>query len=75
MVLKSAQILGKETEEAELIAKIKEQMPENGYFSYEQGKLAPDIIETDYPADFVGLPVGREELRAIRDREAERMER
>ena len=35
----------------------------------------PDIIETDYPADFVGLPVGREELRAIRDREAERMER
>ena len=29
----------------------------------------------DYPADFVGLPVGREELRAIRDREAERMER
>ena len=35
----------------------------------------PDIIETDYPADFVGLPVGREELRAIRDREAERIER
>ena len=35
----------------------------------------PDIIETDNPADFVGLPVGREELRAIRDREAERMER
>ena len=35
----------------------------------------PDIIETEYPADFVGLPVGREELRAIRDREAERMER
>ena len=55
MVLKSAQILGKETEEAELIAKIKEQMPENGYFSYEQGKLAPDIIETDKSHSGYGL--------------------
>lgn len=35
----------------------------------------PDIIETDYPADFVGLPVGREELRAIRRRESARMGR
>lgn len=35
----------------------------------------PDIIETDYPADFAGLPVGREELRALRQREQRRIGR
>lgn len=35
----------------------------------------PDIIETDYPADFVGLPVGRAELRSMREREMRRMGR
>ncbi len=35
----------------------------------------PDIIETDYPADFAGLPVGREELRALREREQRRIGR
>ena len=33
----------------------------------------PDIIETDYPADFVGLPVDRETLSLIRSREWQRM--
>ncbi len=33
----------------------------------------PDIIETDYPADFVGLPVSRKELRALRELELSRI--
>lgn len=54
MVLTSVQVLGKQDEEKELVSKIKEQMPENGYFSAEKGKLAPDIIETDSSHSGVG---------------------
>lgn len=45
MTIKSAEILGKTEEDADLIATMKEQMPENGYFSDEQGKIAPDRID------------------------------
>ncbi len=44
-MLKAANILGKETEDAELLEKIRAQLPENGYLSDEQGKIAPNLID------------------------------
>ncbi len=43
--IKAAEILGKDTEDAELIAKMKEQLPEGGYLADEKGKIAPNLID------------------------------
>ena len=47
MTIKSAEILGKTSEDSKLISVMKSQMPENGYFSDEAGKLAPDKTDSD----------------------------
>lgn len=44
MVRKAAKILGKENEDAQLLAKIEEQMPTT-YFAEEKGRLAPNLID------------------------------
>ena len=44
MVQQAAEILGKTDEDAELLAKIAEQMP-SSYFADEEGKLAPNLID------------------------------
>ncbi len=45
MVIKASEILGKTSENAELISKINEQMP-SSYFADEDGKIAPDLIDS-----------------------------
>jgi hypothetical protein len=45
-VRQAAKILGKEAEDAALLAKIAEQMP-SSYFAAEQGKVAPNVIAPD----------------------------
>ena len=44
MVQKASEILGKTSENAELLAKINEQMP-SSYLADEKGKIAPNIID------------------------------
>ncbi len=44
MVQQASKILGKERENADLLAKIKEQMP-SSYLADEQGKVAPNVID------------------------------
>ena len=44
--ISAANILGKDTEDAELIAKMKEQLPKNGYLSNEAGTIAPNLIDS-----------------------------
>lgn len=46
MVQQASEILGKTEEDAELLAKIAEQMPST-YFAAEEGKLAPDLIDNN----------------------------
>ena len=43
-VQKAAKVLGKETEDADLLAKIAEQMP-SSYLADEPGKVAPNLID------------------------------
>ncbi len=45
MVREASEILGKEDENADLLAKIDEQMP-SSYLADEQGKLAPNLIDS-----------------------------
>ena len=47
MTIKAAEILGKTEEDSELITVMRAQLPENGYFSDEEGRLAPDKIDKD----------------------------
>ena len=43
--IKAAQILGKDTEDSELIEKMKAQLPSGTYLSQEDGKIAPNLID------------------------------
>ena len=44
--INAAQILGKTEQDSVLIEKVKSQLPENGYFSDEKGKIAPNLIDS-----------------------------
>ncbi len=44
--IQAAEILGKDTEDAELIAKMKEQLPKGGYLAEETGTIAPNLIDS-----------------------------
>ncbi|MCD7856182.1 MAG: glycoside hydrolase family 95 protein [Clostridiales bacterium] len=46
MVIRASEILGKTEENAELIETMKEQMP-SSYFADEQGKIAPNVINSE----------------------------
>ena len=43
--LEAAKILGKANEDSDLLNKIKSQLPTEGYFTVEKGKLAPNLID------------------------------
>ncbi len=45
--IKAAEILGKDTEDATLIAKMKAQLPKGGYLADEAGTIAPNVIDKD----------------------------
>ncbi len=45
--LKAAKILGKETEDATLLEKVKAQLPKENYLSNEEGTIAPNLIDNN----------------------------